>query len=74
MKGEVWGKNRAARKRFTARLAGAVATQRLIRYQPRWAALADKLRAVGKPGSLTAAAVANRWLRWLYYQMQPQSI
>lgn len=50
------------------------AAHRLIRYQPRWTALADKLRAAGKPGSLIAAAVANRWLRWLYYQMQPQSI
>ena len=50
------------------------AAHRLIRYQPRWAALADKLRAAGKPGSLIAAAVANRWLRWLYYRMQPQTI
>ena len=47
------------------------AAHRLIRYEPRWAALAARMRRGGKPGSLIAAAVANRWLRWLFHQMQP---
>jgi transposase len=29
------------------------------------------MRRRGKPGSVAAAAVANRWVRWLYHQMQP---
>lgn len=47
------------------------AAHRLARFDERWAALACRLRAAGKPGSVVAAAVANRWLRWLYYQMVP---
>ncbi len=42
---------------------------RLIRYEPRWRDLAARLRQAGKPGSVVAAAVANRWVRWLYHQM-----
>jgi transposase len=45
------------------------AAHRLIRHDPRWAKLACRLRTAGKPGSVRAAAVANRWVRWLYYQM-----
>ncbi|MFQ5896571.1 MAG: IS110 family transposase [Nitrospinota bacterium] len=46
------------------------AAHRLIRWEPRWRCLALTLRAAGKPGSVVAAAVANRWMRWLYHQMQ----
>ena len=42
---------------------------RLIRYEPRWRALADGLKSRGKAGSLAAAAVANRWVRWLHHEM-----
>ena len=42
---------------------------RLIRYEARWSQLGRKLKAGGKPGSLAAAAVANRWVRWLHYEM-----
>jgi len=46
------------------------AAHRLIRFDPRWAQLGAKLRAAGKPGSVVAAAVANRWVRWLFHQVQ----
>jgi transposase len=42
---------------------------RLMRYEPRWVQLGRKLKAAGKPGSVAAAAVANRWVRWLHHQM-----
>jgi transposase len=45
------------------------AAHRLIRFDPRWGALGAKLRAAGKPGSVVAAAVANRWVRWLFHQV-----
>ena len=50
------------------------AAHRLKRYVPRWAQLAKKLAAAGKAGSVIAAAVANRWMRWLYYELQPERI
>lgn len=46
------------------------AAHRLIRYEPRWSALAGQLRQGGKAGSVVAAAVANRWVRWLWQQMK----
>lgn len=45
------------------------AAHRLQKFDPRWAQLGLKLRAQGKPGSVVAAAVANRWVRWLYHQL-----
>ena len=42
---------------------------RLIRYEPRWRALAAGLKERGKAGSLAAAAVANRFVRWLHHEM-----
>jgi len=48
------------------------AAHRLRRYQPRWKALGDALEARGKPASVVAAAIANRWMRWLYHQMVSQ--
>jgi transposase len=50
------------------------AAHRLIRYDQRWGQLASRLRGRGKPVSMTVAAVANRWLRWLYHQLQPQHL
>jgi len=50
------------------------AAHRLARYHPRWSALAASLRARGKSGSLVAAAIANRWVRWLYHQMQAEPV
>ena len=47
------------------------ASHRLVRYDERWKKLAAGLRRRGKPGSVVAAAVANRWVWWLYHQMQP---
>lgn len=44
---------------------------RLARYDVRWSKFAQKKRSEGKPGSVVAAAVANRWVRWLYHQMVP---
>jgi len=50
------------------------AAHRLIRYDPRWKTLAAKMRAGGKKACVVAAAVANRWIRWLFHQMQPERL
>jgi transposase len=42
---------------------------RLVRYEPRWAQLGRTWKDAGKPGSVRAAAVANRWVRWLHHEM-----
>lgn len=42
---------------------------RLIRYDPRWKALAASMRQAGKPACVVAAAVGNRWVRWLFHQV-----
>jgi transposase len=42
-----------------------------MRYDEKWTRLAVRLSARGKPVSLISAAVANRWMRWLFHQMQP---
>lgn len=47
---------------------------RLVRCQSRWACLSIKLRTERKPGSVVAAAVANRWMRWLHYRMTSLSL
>lgn len=46
------------------------AAHRLARYVPKWKTLKDRLKSAGKPGSVAAAAVANRWVRHLYWEMQ----
>lgn len=46
------------------------AAHRLIRYDARWRGLAHRLREGGKPTSVVAAAVGNRWMRWLYHQLK----
>lgn len=50
------------------------AAHRLARYDPRWSVLAKGMRGRGKKGSVVAAAIANRWVRWLYHQMQPAPV
>ena len=50
------------------------AAQRLIHYDPRWQALSARLLNKGKPRNVVVAAVANRWIRWLFHQMQPDQL
>lgn len=49
------------------------AAHRLARLDPKWRTFALRLRSSNKPGSVVAAAVANRWVRWLFHQMQPSA-
>jgi transposase len=49
------------------------AAHRLVRTEPRWRALADSMRGRGKPGSVVAAAVANRWARGLWHRMKERA-
>jgi transposase len=44
------------------------AAQRLARHESRWKELKARLRRT-KPANVATAAVANRWLRWLYHQL-----
>lgn len=44
---------------------------RLMRYDPRWKAFKQDKRGRGKPTCVIAAAVANRWVRKLFYTMRP---
>ena len=46
------------------------AAHRLMWFDPRWRAFTVRLVQAGKPKSVIGAAVANRWMRWLYYQVQ----
>jgi transposase len=46
------------------------AAHRLGMHDDRWKALRGKMRAEGKHGSVIAAAIANRWMRGLYYKMK----
>lgn len=46
------------------------AAHRLALYSPRWKKLKDRLKKAGKPASVAAAAVANRWVRQLFWEMQ----
>lgn len=45
------------------------AGQRLARYDPRWKERVAAWRRAGKAYNVIVAAVANRWVRWLYHQM-----
>jgi transposase len=45
---------------------------RLIRQSGYWQVWAGARLAAGKPKCVVVAAVANRWVRWLYHQMQPE--
>jgi transposase len=50
------------------------AAHRLIRCEERWTALAARLSSRGKRSCVVVAAVANRWLRWLFHQVQPSCL
>jgi len=50
------------------------AAHRLIHHDERWTKLAGQLRQRGKPVNVTISAVANRWVRWLFHQMQPRQL
>ncbi len=39
---------------------------------PRWQQLAQSMRDRGKPGSVISAAIANRFMRWLWHEMVPR--
>jgi transposase len=41
----------------------------LARHHPRWRQLHLSMRRAGKPGSLISAAIANRFVRWLWHHM-----
>lgn len=45
------------------------AGHRLKRWDERWVAFADRMKDRGKPSNVITAAVANRWVRGLYYEM-----
>ena len=47
------------------------AAHRLIRMDDGWVNFAEDLLARGKPKCVVIAATANRWVRWLFHQMQP---
>lgn len=46
------------------------ASHRLQKFDPRWGKLGQQMKSRGKKGSVVAAAIANRWVRWLYHQLQ----
>lgn len=43
---------------------------RLARYEPTWKKMKEDLKQRGKPASVAAAAVANRWVRKLFWEMR----
>lgn len=47
-----------------------------VAYRPtgRWTSLVHRMMRRGKPKNVVVAAVANRYIRWLYHQMQPQHL
>jgi hypothetical protein len=50
------------------------AAHRLMRYDEKWGKCAARLLLRGKPPGVVTAAIANRWVRWLFHQMQPASL
>jgi len=50
------------------------AAHRLVRFNPEWKAMSARLQAKGKKKCVVIAAVANRWVRRLFYQLtHPES-
>lgn len=43
---------------------------RLMRTDLHWMEFAARLRKAGKPTNVIVAAVGNRWIRWLYHQVE----
>lgn len=62
--GLVWGASRLLRDTLIE------AAHRLGRHSPRWKTFRASLRARGKPGSVIAAAIANRWIRGLFHELR----
>ena len=50
------------------------AAHRLILFDKEWTRFADRLLRGGKAKCVVVAAVANRWMRRLYHQMQPSRL
>jgi transposase len=50
------------------------AVHRIMHHDPRWMKLAHQLKRRGKHTCVVVAAVANRYVRWLYYQMLPEAL
>lgn len=50
------------------------AAHRLARYDSHYQELAGRLRGSGKPMCVVVAAVANRWIRWLFHQVEGGTI
>lgn len=50
------------------------AAQRLVNYDTHWGLFAARKMSEGKPRNVVIAAVANRWIRKLYHQMQPEQL
>ncbi len=50
------------------------AAHRLARHDPYWRTKANDMRLRGKPGSVVAAAVANRWMRGLFHVFAHQAL
>lgn len=46
------------------------ASHRIMHLDDHWVAFAERLKRKGKPHCVIVAAVANRWLRWVFHQMQ----
>ena len=51
-----------------------LAHRTIMRLDNRWSPLAARLLRQGKPKNVVVAAVANRWTRWLYYQMRTTEV
>ncbi len=47
--------------------------KRLPRLDPHWKEVHTRLRKT-KPANVVSAAIANRWVRWLYHQMVPHQV
>ena len=58
---------RAANPQLRACLVEAA--HRLARTEPRWIQMKEALKARGKPGSVIAAAIANRWTRSMHHKL-----
>lgn len=50
------------------------AVHRIMRCDARWMKLAQQLRGRGKHACVVVAAIANRYVRWLHHQMQPEVV
>lgn len=50
------------------------AAHRLMNFDPHWSEFKVRLLKKGKPYNVIVAAVANRWLRRLFHEMQPENL